>query len=479
MKALSQQTATISFCLSIALTLVGLGGSVLAQAAHPLVGPWHGGIEVPPGIALRMQVNFKLDGESLQAEMLIPEQTAAVLPLEKVSFVEDRVSFELPAGIGRATYSGALKDGRISGVFQQNGMKGTFHLQPGPLPAPQVDPLPGKHEEVLISAGANSLAGTLSQPEGQGPFTALLLITGSGGQTRDEEVAGFAIFRELTRFFLTQGWAVLRCDDRGIGSSTGDAATVTTHTNTDDAEAALRWLMARKEVDAQRIGVLGHSEGGVIAPILAGRVPSIAFLVLLAPACVRGDELLYRQGELLLRAGGGPSSMVTAKKALQAALFHWMRTGEGRAEAEALVREEALAARAQMPAKMREASTEEAFVEDYIKTAWRQMDNPWMRTFIDLDPAPHLSALNCPVLALFGARDLQVPASQSRPALEAAFADKPKLLHCVTIPKANHLFQAALTGGVHEYTTLKKEFVPGMLEELAAFLRARAAAAKH
>lgn len=462
------------FAHAALLCLVVLAPLAYAQEPWQILGSWHGSIEIPPGISLRMQVNFKQTEATLSAEILIPDQTSEVLPLENVRWAEGKVHLELPSGIGRATYDGALKDGGISGIFLQNGMRGTFSLKPGALPKPELKPLPGIHEEVRIKAGEIELAGTFSVPEGKGPFPAVLCITGSGGQTRDEEVAGFAIFRELARFLLSEGVAVLRCDDRGVGASTGDAKIVTTHTNTDDMEAAFRWLIARKEIDAEKAGLMGHSEGGLIAPLLAGRVPTTAFLVLLAPSCVRGDELLFRQGELLLKAGGGTNAMAVAKKKLQAALFQWMRTGEGRTEVEALVREEALAARKQMPAAMR-GDTEEAFVAQYQKQAFAQCDSPWMRTFIDLDPAPVLRAVKCPVLAVFGARDLQVPPSQSKPAIEAAFVGREALLRAVSIPKANHLFQSALTGGVQEYNSLKKEFAPGFFDEIGAFLRARAA----
>ncbi len=460
--------------VALAVLFGALTALARAQDAHALVGPWHGSIEIPPNISLRMQVDFKQSESGLGAEIRVPEQTDAALPLDNVRAEGENIHMEFAAGIGRATYDGTLKDGVISGTFLQNGMRGTFRLERGALPQPEVKPLPGRHEEVRIKAGEIELAGTFSVPESTGPFAAVLCITGSGAQNRDEEVAGFAFFRELARFLLGEGVAVLRCDDRGIGASTGSALTVTTHTNTDDMEAAFRWLLARKEVDPLRAGLVGHSEGGVIAPLLAGRISSTGFLVLLAPSCVKGDELLFRQGELLLKAGGGTKAMAVAKKKMQAALFHWMRTGDGRAEVDALVGEEALAARKNMPESLRGA-TEEEFVVQYLKRALAQCDSPWMRAFIDHDPAPALRAVQCPTLALFGARDLQVPPSQNRPALEAAFVGKEALLRVVTVPKANHLFQSALTGGVHEYTSLKKEFAPGVFDELGAFLRARTA----
>ncbi|MSR75300.1 MAG: alpha/beta hydrolase [Planctomycetes bacterium] len=460
---------------NIVALVVGLMMALPVAACGPqevasLDGPWNGAILLAPGMQLKIEVRFTPVESGFKAEIDIPEQGAKALALEAVRYEHPTVYFELPAGIGRAKFDGQRDGEKIAGEFLQGAVKAKFKLARGPLQAAVSVALPGVHTEVRITREGYELAGTFSLPEGTGPFPALIMVTGSGGQTRDEEVAGFPLFRYLAEDLLAKGIAVLRCDDRGVGASTGSQATVTTATNADDAEACFNFLRTQKSVDPARCGIFGHSEGGMIAPIVAVRNESVAFTILLAPSCVRGDELLFRQGELLLRAGGGSEKAAKAKRKLQEAIFHWMRTTESLDAVHALVDEEATAAFALMPKDSR--GDEAEFLKLYRSQARATFDNPWMRFFIDYDPAATLSKVRCPTLALFGARDLQVPPSMNKPAIEAAFADRPALLQALTLPQANHLFQRSYTGGVQEYGMLAKACVDGLRENLSAFVLA-------
>ena len=460
--------------LMVAVAVVCTGAKVVGQepvAVPGIDGPWHGAIFLAQGMQLSMEVRFTLKDGVLSGVIDIPEQGAKALTLEAVRYEHPSVHFELPAGIGRAKFDGQRDGDKIEGDFAQGAVKCKFTLQRGPLqPAAAAAPLPGVHTEVRIATDGYELAGTLSLPEGKGPFPALIMVTGSGAQTRDENVAGFALFRHLAEHLIAQGIAVLRYDDRGVGASTGNFSNGSTINNAQDAEACFLFLCKQPGIDPARCGILGHSEGGMVAPLVATRVDAVAFMVLLAPSCVKGDALLHRQGELLLRAAGGTEAAVAAKHKLQDAIFHWMRTGEGDDELKTLLDEEAVATYAQMPADSR--GDEAEFKANYQRQAKATFDNLWMRFFINYDPADVLRAVRCPTLALFGARDLQVPPSQSKPAIEAAFADRPALLQAVTMPQANHLFQKAFTGGVQEYSMLAKTSVAGLREKMSAFVLA-------
>jgi pimeloyl-ACP methyl ester carboxylesterase len=264
---------------------------------------------------------------------------------------------------------------------------------------------------------------------------------------------GHKPFLVLSDYLTRRGIAVLRVDDRGIGKSTGDFATATTADFATDVEAGIAFLKTRAEVDPKRIGLIGHSEGAIIAPMVAARNKDVAFLVMLAGSGVPGDQIIAEQTRLLALAAGAPAA-----------------AADQGAEAERKML--ALAVKEKhsptLAADLR-ASLKGQLPADQIDAAVRQLTSPWFLYFISYDPAPALRQLRCPVLVLNGSKDLQVPPAQNLPAIRAALADD-KQAQIVELPGLNHLFQTAQTGAPAEYAKIEETMAPVALQTIAAWV---------
>jgi pimeloyl-ACP methyl ester carboxylesterase len=468
-----------------AVTLLAVGmlaaGQVQAQAAPQ--GRWTGAILVL-GSELGMTVTFTAADSGLSATMDIPQQSAKGLRLQKVSYEAPAVHFELMGGPGLAVFDGTLEGDSITGSFVQSGVQGTFWLRPdtgkasaAPAAAePAPEPVPYAEEEVTFSHDDVTLAGTLTIPEGSGPFPAVVLITGSGAQNRDEELLGLRPFRWLADHLTRHGIAVLRYDDRGVGGSSGSVQSATSEDFASDALAGVHLLEGRSEIAPQAIGLIGHSEGGIVAPMAAVRSPSVAFIVLMAGTSVTGEDILYAQAEAILRANGASEEQIRIERQVQEALFHAVHTDEGWEEARQMVEDQARAAIENLPDSERAAITD---IDSFVKTRAQQqilvVRLPWFRFFLDFDPATVLEQVGVPVLALFGEKDLQVPPEVNIAPMRAALERAPTTDYTIeVIPGANHLFQEAVTGSPNEYATLKKEFAPGFLELMTDWILKRA-----
>jgi pimeloyl-ACP methyl ester carboxylesterase len=457
---------------TLLLTTLGLALTALpARAQSPIAGRWEGAIDVL-GTSLQMIVVFTGDGPALKATIDIPQQNAKGLPLSAVRFDAPKVHFELPAGPGLATFDGELAGDRITGAFAQAGIKGTFELTRAAAVQAPAEPVPYKEEEVRIQSPGATLAGTLTLPASGGPFPAVVMITGSGAQNRDEELFGFKPFRVIADHLTRKGIAVLRCDDRGVGGSTGDTGQATSSDFAGDVLAQVQYLKARAEIDKAHIGVLGHSEGGLVGPLAAARSSDIAFVIMMSGPALTGEKIMLAQAELLGRAAGRTDEQIARNAALQRQLFAAARTGTGWAEAEAAVKAEVDRTVKEIPESQRAAMGDvDKLVAAQVAAQMRMVRTPWFKFFLDYDPLPALEKLTCPLLAVFGELDLQVPAEADRTALEQALARSGHKDHVVRVmPKANHLYQEAKTGSVAEYATLNKEFVPGLLDLFSSWI---------
>jgi pimeloyl-ACP methyl ester carboxylesterase len=330
--------------------------------------------------------------------------------------------------------------------------------QPAPAPSvapsrPQlpVPPFPYRAIEVAYDnpdAPGVRLAGTLTVPSGKGPFPAVLLITGSGRQDRDQSLFGHKPFLVLADYLTRRGIAVLRVDDRGVGGSTGGSRDDTSNDFATDVRSGVRFLKTRPEIAPGKIGLLGHSEGGLIAPIAAKDNADVAFAILWAgPALKGGDLLVTRVREATEKSGATPETVEaeTAKqRALVDAIVGAGNSPDGYDRVLKLVSPDA-------------EPTEQARQEV------RGMTGAWFRNFLSYDPVPTLRALRIPVLALDGSKDVQVPASQNIPALKAALSANPRAT-VTEVPGLNHFFQTAGTGGLEEYAVLTETVSPVALK---------------
>ncbi|MBN2379871.1 alpha/beta fold hydrolase [candidate division WOR-3 bacterium] len=447
----------------------GKKGYEVTAEPEPILGEWEGAVTIGE-IKLGMTVTFTMEGDTLRAFMDIPEQGASDLPLEGIQYDGSKVYFELAASIGRAYYDGKLEEERISGTFKQGIARGEFYLE---RPEPEVYPYPTEEVSIKVSDEL-TLGGTLSTPEGTGPFPAVILITGSGPQDRDENIFGFKIFKMIADHLTRNGIAVLRSDDRGVGESvfTGDARKVTTADFTKDAEAQFRFLEGRSGIDKRKIGILGHSEGAIVAVMAAAQNPNVAFIITMAGEAVPGDELLPEQLELTMKAEGKSAEEIAEQLEMQKKTLQAARSQEGFDEVEAAVKAIIEDEVDKLPRAQRKAlGDKDAHVAKVTEAQMEMVKSAWFEFFVTYDPRTDLAKVKCPVLALFGAKDVQVPAASQSKALEETFSKAGKTNYRIKVfTDANHLFQKAETGGVSEYAKLAKEFHPGFLDTVSAWI---------
>ena len=443
-------------------------------------GPWVGAISIM-GTEIKIMVTFAASGDSVSASIDIPQQGAMGLPLRNVSWRPPKAHFELPSGLGLAVFDGTVLKDSINGYFTQAGMTGSFRLEKGKdvravaSPAPPEPPPPYRVEEVTFNADSVRIAGTLTVPPGKGRHPAVVLIPGSGAHNRDEELFGFKPFFLIADHFTRHGLAVLRVDDRGVGGSTGSKVLSTTADHAEDMLSAVRFLKGRPDINPAQIGFCGHSEGGIIAPIAAAKSKDVAFIVLLAGPAVSGDKLILFQLESLMREGKAGEDKIQKTLDQQRRLFQCVRTGQGWDLLAEGFKKEIAASFASLPPGARKGiSDSAAFVNSNVETRLASARTPWFRYFIDFDPAPTLEKVACPVLALFGELDMQVPVSLNRKPMEEVLAkSKTKDWNVEVLPKANHLFLTAVTGSPSEYAGLEKKFVPGFLDLMTGWITKR------
>lgn len=440
------------------------------KEVDPGVGAWEGKLDV--GAAkLRLVFHFERDDQGAwSGTMDSPDQGANGLPLKPVTWKDGEVTCEMKAISG--VFSGKLDADKkkIEGEWRQGGQKFPLSLSKvdkvsePERPQEPKPPFPYREEEVSFAGLTDDvkLAGTLTLPEGNGPFAAVILISGSGQQDRNEEIFGHKPFLVLADALTRRGVAVLRVDDRGVGGSTGEVAKATSNDFADDVRAEIKYLTSRKEIDPKRIGLAGHSEGGLIAPLVAAENPDVAFLVLLAAPGVTGEEILYRQGTLIARAMGADEKTLTRQRKQQERMFAVLREKLDDAATEAKVRKV-------MDATIAELTEAEKKVVESQRGAMEQqfkmMQSPWFRNFLTHDPRPALKKITCPVLAITGEKDLQVDPKQNLPELKKAFAASGnEQVRIEELPGLNHLFQTCTTGSIAEYGQITETFSPAALE---------------
>jgi pimeloyl-ACP methyl ester carboxylesterase len=342
-----------------------------------------------------------------------------------------------------------------------------------------VDPadLPYALEEVAFASGDVTLAGVLSLPEGPGPHPAVALVSGSGAQDRDganPALPGYEPLRWLADHLTRAGFAVLRWDERGVGASTGDHASATSADLADDLEAAVRTLAARPDVDPQRVGILGHSEGGALVAMVGASAPEVAFVIAMAPSALPYAELVVAQ-VARISADSGMNPEQVAEAASQQTRVVELALAEDWSALEAFLTEVTTAQVAALPAATRAQIPDvDAYVAQQAAAGAAAFQQPWMRFFLTYDPADDWSRVTVPVLGVFAGLDAQVDLDANLPAFEAALAAAGNDdVTAVVLPEANHLFQRAETGALDEYLRLEMAFEPELLETITGWLTER------
>lgn len=446
-------------------------------------GMWQGALAIG-GAELRLVFHVERGADGAwAATMDSPDQGATGIPTSATAVRGDTLRVEV-AGIG-GVYEGVAdaEGASIDGTWQQGGQSFPLVLrrtdEAATVPErPQMPeaPYPYATEEVRFENADDgiTLAGTLSLPEGEGPHPAVVLITGSGPQDRDETLFGHKPFLVLADYLARHGVATLRYDERGVGASTGSFAGATSADLARDVEAAVRYLEARREVGP--IGLVGHSEGGLVAPRVAREGDAVRAVVLLAGPAVRGDRLLARQNVALLAAAGvseeGAEAYGQRLEAVLGAVVGVPLDRPLSAEEQAALRDTLEAGLTAMaPADRKALGVPDASaVVRQAEAAVRSFGQPWMRYFLQYDPGPALHALEVPVLALFGSKDLQVLPAQNVAPMREALAGTPAATVEV-VDGVNHLFQPAPTGAPAEYAQIETTIAPVVLDRVTAWLQ--------
>jgi dienelactone hydrolase len=444
------------------------GGFPVQPVVQGLDGSWEGTTR-RNAATLHFVLRVSTGAAGTIASLDSPDQLAIGLPVGGLARDGDSIRFTVAAG--NTSFTGTLAGDRLSGRWTDGSetvfVRRAAGAQAAPIRRPQTPqpPFPYRAEEVSFAnprAAGVTLAGTLTLPQGRGPFPAAILITGSGAQDRDESLFGHKPFAVLADYLTRHGIAVLRYDDRGIAGSTGRFAGSTSADFATDTNAAFAFLTARPEIDRRAIGYIGHSEGGMVGPIAAMDNPAVAWLVLLAGPGVATRDLLEAQRRAIAESQGVSAAEIERTAPLQAELMGIAASDRTDAAARAALAEamtDARLAAAGMPAAARDSMA-------------ALMLDPWFRWFLRYDPAPALRHFQGPLLALNGSLDRQVLPVQNLAGIRAATAGH-RDVTITELPGLNHLFQTAQTGGVGEYGTIEETMAPVVLQTVADWIRAR------
>lgn len=469
----------ISLAAGILVCLVGCGGGTSGGESAPtpapevpagLSGTWKGDLSVQ-GTELPLVFHFHLEDGAVTGSMDSPAQGAYGIAMEHIDITDG--SFSASYMKGTAKLEGTL-DGlpeHINAEWVQGGARFPLRLseseggQPPARPQEPERPFSYREEEVTFTNNAAGITftGTLTLPEGNGSFPAVVLISGSGQQNRNEEIFGHKPFLVLSDYLTRRGYAVLRYDDRGMGSSGGaeGLAEATTMDFAGDAAAALAFLRGRPETREDAIGVIGHSEGGEIAQILAAgaagdRGPD--FVVMMAGPALPGIETMIHQTEAVMQSGGASEEAVKAVQEMNTEVYKLLLEPPS-AENEKAVRK---------------VLDESGMPDDQVDGQMQLLTSGWYRAFLAFDPGKYIPKIDVPVLALFGEKDVQVVAEYEAPRMRELLADSDSSdITVEVLPGLNHLFQEAETGSVDEYAVIEQTLSPVFLEYLGRWLDER------
>jgi hypothetical protein len=431
--------------------------SVTTLFSQSIAGEWFGKLNVM-GTSLSLSFDFQQVDDKWTGTMSVPQQNAKGIPLTAVTNQDNGLQFLFDAaGI---TFSGKWNEKQeIEGTFIQNGQnfplvlsrENTAAVKPNRPQEPKA-PFPYGIEEVTFENTKDKikLAGTFTYPQTNKPYPVVVLISGSGPQNRNSEILEHQSFWVISDYLTRNGIGVLRFDERGIGKSEGDFANATSFDFATDVEAALAYLKNKSGVDIRKIGLIGHSEGGMIAPIVASRDKSISFIVLLAGPGIPCSELLIEQNYLVGKTQGMTEEQLQEAQKVNQSLYTILKSKESNEVIKPKLK----------------AILEQSRLTD-SDTQLHQMLSPWFRTFIQYEPAVYLEQLKCPILVLNGEKDIQVAAQSNTNGIKIATnKGKNKKVELKIYPQLNHLFQTCTTCSVDEYGSLEETFSPLVLSDI-------------
>ena len=459
-----------NLCWTIIITFLSI--QTFAQQAD-MTGIWTGKLELPNSLELAIVFNLSKDDSGKYTSTLdSPDQGAMGIPTESTLINGDSILIKIP--VVQGSYSGKIfyDEMKIVGKWSQGGMSLDLSvikvdkLEGRNRPQEPKEPFTYNSEEVLFENEIDDvvLAGTLTYPKEGNNFPAVVMISGSGGQDRNEELLGHKPFFVISDYLTQNGIAVLRFDDRGIAQSTGNHDTATSEDFAKDVISAVEFLKERKEIDNTKIGLIGHSEGGMIAPLAAVQSNDVAFMVMMAGLGIPGDSILYLQGELIQRAEGMSEEEIQKSVKTQREIFSIVKSSNDDEKLVADLKEKFYAEYSTMT---EEEKTKLGDPEVYLNMQIKTITSPWFKYFLRFDPVPVLEKVKCPVLAINGEKDLQVPPKENLSAIELALKKGGNNnFEVIMLPGLNHLFQTSTTGAISEYGKIEETISPVALETM-------------
>ncbi|MEE9348511.1 MAG: alpha/beta hydrolase [Flavobacteriaceae bacterium] len=450
---------------------------VTSTFSQKITGDWYGQLDIH-GTKLRINFHITEKDGVFKTTMDSPDQDAFGMPTDDTKFTDNDLSVSLKS-IG-VTFKGKLKADEIDGTFTQGGMNMPLHLTHKKIekvkakkrPQDPVKPYNYKSEEVtFVNETANNikLSGTLTLPKGVKNPAVAILISGSGPQNRDEEVQAFnhRPFLVLSDYLTNNGIAVLRYDDRGVAKSEGSQIDATSADFATDVEAAVTYLQSRTDIDTNKIGLIGHSEGGLIAPIVASNNKNIAFIVSLAGPGVDGGEVLRTQTKRAFELAGADKKHIDYNDKMSGNIFKIIQKSKNDKTLNSKITTYIQKARKNAPESLAKSLTDEA-----IKKQIKSLTSPWIAYFIKTDPKQFLCEVECPVLAINGEKDFQVIPKLNLEGLKKGLK-KSKDVTIMELEGLNHLFQNCDTGSVEEYKDIEETFSPKALKIISDWINKR------
>jgi uncharacterized protein len=431
--------------------------------SQEITGQWFGILKVP-GMQLNLVFNISKTENGFASTMDSPDQKAIGIPVTTTTFENSLLKLAIPAG--GIEYEGVLnKNNTVSGNFKQAGQSFELNLSKEKaekiaIVRPQEPKKPYAYlsEDITFENSIDkiTLSGTFTYPKTGINFPVVVLISGSGAQNRDEELMEHKPFLVLSDYLTKNGIAVLRYDDRGTAKSTGNFSQSTTLDFVKDVESAVKYLKTRKEINPKKIGLIGHSEGGVIAPIVASKDKNIAFIVMLAGTGIRGDKLMLLQKELIERQMGIAENEILKGQNLMGGAYEIILKSNNN--------DVNLTSKINDYFKLKLGNS---INENELNSITNAISSKWIQYFLNLDPSIALQKVKCPVLALNGEKDLQVPAKINIEAIKKALAIAGnKKVKTKILPNLNHLFQECKTGSPNEYGEIEQTISPIALKEI-------------
>ena len=443
--------------------------------AQEIVGTWQGTLNAM-GTNLEIVFHFEKKGNEYTSLMDSPTQGAFGIATTKTTFENGKL--EIVNSNLALFYQGKLAKDSIVGTFNQNGISFPLNLvstvkKTQLRPQEPKPPFPYDTEDIVFTNIKEKidLAGTLTLPKSKMKSPAVIMIAGSGPNDRDETIFGQKPFWVLADYLSRNGIAVLRYDKRGIDESGGEYFTATTQDFAEDAEAAIKYLKTRKEIDALQIGLIGHSEGGIIAPMIAVKNSDVRFIVLMAGLGVKGSELSLAQNQFAFNKTNlpkeGKEHLNEMLKAIYESVTKWKEYVGSEAERNQL-RQDLGMLWQNLPREMSDKVSKEAFVD---KTT-SNIATPWFRSFLKTNPVDYLQKLTIPILAINGEKDTQVDYKKNLTAIEASLKKGSNKHYTIKIyPKLNHLFQKSTTGEIDEYVKIEQTISPEVLSDITMWIQ--------